>query len=79
MNLQEWKKRCRKTWESEYDYLPMGKFAKIERVDTLLEIATKLLLKNAPLKQHLFDFMTVKCCNQLKTEKNYKSYTIYCH
>ena len=29
MNLDEWKQLCRKTWETEYDYLQIDRFAKI--------------------------------------------------
>ena len=29
MNLEEWKKLCRKAWEKEYDYLKIDRFAKI--------------------------------------------------
>ena len=29
MNLDEWKQLCRKAWENDYDYLPIGRFAKI--------------------------------------------------
>ena len=29
MNLEEWKQLCRKTWENDYDYLEIYRFAKI--------------------------------------------------
>ena len=29
MNLEEWKQLCRKTWEKDYDYLQIDRFAKI--------------------------------------------------
>ena len=29
MNLEEWKELCRKAWENDYDYLLIGRFAKI--------------------------------------------------
>ena len=66
MKLHEWKQLCRKAWVNEYDYLQKDSFAKIR--DTLLEIVKKELINDAPLKRHLFDFITVKCCLQLKTE-----------
>ena len=28
MNLEEWKHLCRKTWESDYDYLQKDRFNK---------------------------------------------------
>ena len=31
MNLDQWKQLCRKTWENDYDYLQMDRFAKIEQ------------------------------------------------
>ena len=29
MNLEEWKKLCRKAWQNDYDYLQIDRFAKI--------------------------------------------------
>ena len=29
MNLEEWKQLCRKSWDNEYDYLQINRFAKI--------------------------------------------------
>ena len=29
MSLEEWKQLCRKTWENDYDYLQINRFAKI--------------------------------------------------
>ena len=29
MKLDEWKQLCRKAWENDYDYLQIGRFAKI--------------------------------------------------
>ena len=29
MNLKEWKMLCRKSWEIDYDYLQIDRFAKI--------------------------------------------------
>ena len=29
MNLEEWKQLCRKAWENDYDFLQIGRFAKI--------------------------------------------------
>ena len=28
MNLEEWKQRCRKAWENDFDYLQIDRFAK---------------------------------------------------
>ena len=36
--------------------------------DIVFVMKAKLHIFNAPLKQHLFDFLTVKCCIQLKTD-----------
>ena len=69
MNLQEWKQLCRKAWEKDFDFLQRDRFARIGVVGTLSEVVKKLFIQNAPLKQNLFDLMSVKCCIQLKTEK----------
>ena len=29
MNLEEWKQLCRKAWENYYDYLQIGRIAKV--------------------------------------------------
>ena len=29
MNLENWKQHCQKNWESDYDYLQIGRFTKI--------------------------------------------------
>ena len=28
MNLKEWKVLCQKSWENDYDYIPIDRFAK---------------------------------------------------
>ena len=69
INLQEWKQLCRKAWEKDFDFLQRDRFAGIGGVGTLSEVVKKLFIQNAPLKQNLFDLMSVKCCIQLKREK----------
>ena len=74
-NLQEWKSLCRKAWENEYDFLQIDRIAKTGEDRYNIRNCLELLMQNAPLKQHVFEFMTVKFCIQWKTEKTSKIWT----